>query len=106
MCVARCNELTALAEEAEEDAAGARAELDQLQERSGARVQMLEKKLAQLTEKDTRSAAHHRSELETALIRIQSESQSMHEAAVVSMREQHRRELSCLQEEMASEKKR
>lgn len=98
----RCNDLAKMAQVARDDAAETQAELT----RSEARVQTLEKKLAHTTEKDARSAVNHRGELESALIRIQSESQSMHEAAMVSLREQHRRELSCLQEEMASEKKR
>ena len=44
--------------------------------------------------------------MEGALIRIQSEGQSLHEASVASMREQHRRELACLQDEITSEKRR
>lgn len=39
------------------------------------------------------------------MIRIQSESQSIHEATMKTLQEQHRREINCLNEELNQEKK-
>lgn len=38
------------------------------------------------------------------MIRVQSENQSLHEATLKSLKEQHRREIKCLQEELSSER--
>ena len=57
ICDCRCSQLAAMAEEAQDEAKETRRELEETEERYAHKLRALEKKIAQLTEKDIRNAA-------------------------------------------------
>jgi len=102
----KCRDLSTRLVEAQHRAEEAEAEIQQAKEEAARRTELLERRLAAAAERESKTAASHKEELENALVRIQAETRSLHEASVVALREQHRREVACLKDEIEGERKR
>jgi hypothetical protein len=127
----RCHYYNNLSEEYLKETDAARTQLELVREEWSQKYSLLETKIRLLTEKDLRNssvhsfstllfifpllpspnlllthlAQNHHKEIESAMIRIQSENQSLHEATLKSLKDQHQREIKCLREELANERK-
>lgn len=93
-------------EELQYDLDTTRQQLKEIKEDSSRRCRDLEWQLAQAQELQVKSTVQHSHEVEQALIRAQVESQKLYELSSKALKEQTRREVSCLQDELVDERKR
>jgi len=84
----------------------ARHQLNEAKEDSSRRCSDLEWQLAQAREVQAKASATHAHEIEQALLRAQVESLGSYETSSRALKEQNRREVSCLQDELVDERKR
>jgi hypothetical protein len=93
-------------EELQYDVKSARLQLNEVKEDSSRRCRDLEWQLAQAQELQVKAATKYSHDLEQALLRAQVENQNVYEASQRALKEQNRREVACLQDELVDERKR